>query len=364
MFIIKKWAILVKTLLLFFFCITQIIAKVPENCLEKQINSIFNEFQVGLTPGVSVSVLKDGKIVYQKEFGYADLNSKIKIEPYTNFRLASITKQFTSYSILLLEDEGKLSLDDKISEYFPELKKYASDITIKNILQHTSGFLDYESLANKQDTIQLKDKDVIKILSKQDSLYFTPGTEHRYSNSGYAILALLVEKLSGKSFANFLEEKIFTSLKMNNSVAYESGISVVKNRAFGYTKVDSGFVDSDQSKYSAVLGDGGIYSSTVDLQKWDAEIENPTLLPKNKLDQIFVKGKTACGSEFDYGFGWRLDPYKNYIRHYHTGGTSGFTNIYMKLPELNLTIVVLINIYDYDAKGYAEKIADLFIEGK
>ncbi|MCK5087464.1 MAG: beta-lactamase family protein, partial [Melioribacteraceae bacterium] len=195
-----------------------------------------------------------------------------------------------------------------------------------------------------------------------DSTYFEPGTEHRYSNSGYAVLAMLVEKLSGKTFAQFLEERIFNPLGMNNSVAYENGISEVPNRAFGYAKTDSGFVFADQSLTSAVLGDGGIYSSTIDLIKWNESFENSELLTKDKLSKAFEKCVISNGDTVDYGFGWRLDPYKDHYRPYHTGGTSGFSNIYMKLPEFNLIVFVLINIRDYDAKGYAEKVADLFLE--
>ena len=235
-------------------------------------------------------------------------------------------------------------------------------ITIKNILQHTSGLLDYEGFVDKTDTVQLKDKDVLTILMDQDSTYFTPGSKHQYSNSGYAVLVMLVEKLSGLTYANFLEKNIFTPLEMVNSVAFENGISKISNRSFGYSKKDSGFVFSDQNLTSAVLGDGGIYSSTIDLIKWDKEVNSPTLLPKEKFSRVFQKGKNTNGEEFDYGFGWRLDPYKNFIRPYHTGGTSGFFNIYMKLPELDLTIIVLINISGCDAKGYAEQIADLFIK--
>lgn len=330
--------------------------------LDTKIDEIFQEFSVENSPGVSILVKKDGMILYQKGIGLADLDRDIHITSQTNFRLASITKQFTSYSILILENEGMLSLDDKLRKYFPEFPEYADGITIKNILQHTSGLLAYEDFIDENDTTQLKDKDVLKILVAQDSTYFLPGSEHRYSNSGYAILALLIERLSGMSFAEFLKEKIFSPLEMSNAVAYEKGISYVPNRAYGYAKTDSGFDFSDQSLTSAVLGDGGIYSSTVDLLNWDNEIENPKLLPQEKFNRIFEKGVTNSGEEFDYGFGWRLDPYKNYYRPYHTGSTCGFSNIYMKIPEIDLTIIVLINIRDYDAKAYAEKIADLFIK--
>jgi CubicO group peptidase (beta-lactamase class C family) len=350
----REALILLVVLLTFISC--------SKKSMEQQIDTIFEEFRSNSTPGVSAAIIKDAAIIYQKGFGLAEIEGNIFIEPKTNFRLASITKQFTALSILLLENEGKLSLTDKLTKYFPELKQSYSNITIQNVLQHTSGILDYESLANKQDTIQLRDKDVLKLLGEKDSLYFEPGTKHQYSNSGYALLALLVERLSGLSFSEYLNKRIFIPLKMNNTVAFEKGISQIINRAYGYTKVDSGFVDSDQSLYSAVLGDGGIYSSTVDLIKWDKEVNSPTLLPKEKFYQIFVKGKTTSGEDFDYGLGWRLDPYKNHERFYHTGGTSGFSNIYMKLPEYQLTIIILINLYDYDAKGYAEKIADILIK--
>jgi len=331
--------------------------------MEKQIDSIFSEFQNGLTPGASIAVMKDGKVIYQKGIGYADLENKIKNEPKTNFRLASITKQFTSFSILLLENEGKLSLNDSLAKFFPDFPAYGNKIKIRNILQHTSGLLDYEDFVNNEDTVQLKDKDVLNIMMKQDSTYFEPGSKHQYSNTGYAILAMIIEKVSGKTFADFLRERIFEPLEMSNTVAYEKGISEVPNRAYGYAKADTGFVLSDQSPTSAVLGDGGIYSSTVDLLKWNQEVDSPTLLSKEKFARAFEKGITTTGEEFDYGFGWRLDPYKNHYRPYHTGSTCGFSNIYMKLPDYNLTIIVLINIRDYDAKGYAEKIADLFISG-
>ncbi len=331
-----------------------------EPSMEKKIDKIFEEFQTGYTPGVSVAVIKNEKLIYEKGFGFADLDNKIKIEPKTNFRLASITKQFTALSILVLEQDGKLSLEDHLTKFFTNFPKYGDQITIKNILQHTSGMLDYEHFVNDEDSVQLKDQDVLDILLAQDSTYFIPGTKHQYSNSGYAVLAMLVEKLSGKTFAAFLRERIFKPLKINNTVAFEKGISEVQSRAFGYAKTDSGFVFSDQSLTSAVLGDGGIYSSAIDLLKWNNEVSSPTLLPKEKFDRVFQKGKDLSGNEFDYGFGWRLDPYKNYIRRYHTGGTCGFSNIYMKIPELDLTVIILINIRDYDAKGYAEKIADLF----
>lgn len=329
--------------------------------IQQSIDKIFSEFNE-TTPGASVTVVRNNAIIYQRGFGLADIKSKKKILPKTNFRLASITKQFTALSIMLLEDENKLSFNDTLKKFFPDFPSYASKITIKNILQHTSGLLAYEDYMSDTLTVQLKDIDVLEILMKQDSTYFPPGTQHRYSNSGYAILALIVEKVSGKTFAQFLHDRIFVPLQMDNTIAFEKNISTVSNRAYGYANTDSGFVFADQRLTSAILGDGGIYSSAIDLIKWDKGIDYATLLNREKLDKVFEKVVLPNGEVVDYGFGWRLDPYKGFIRHHHTGGTSGFSNIYMKLPKFGLTIIVLINIRDYDAKGYAEIIADLFIE--
>lgn len=340
-----------------------LISCVDSPSIENQVDKIFSEF-TNQTPGASVLVLQNDEVLFKKGYGLADLEKKILIESKTNFRLASITKQFTAFSILLLEDKGKLSLDDSLTKFFPNFPKLGNHIIIRQILQHTSGLLAYEDYMDDTLSIQLKDRDVLDILIKQDSSYFPAGTLHRYSNSGYAILGLLVEKLSGKTFAQFLKERIFIPLKMNNSVAFENGISTVDNRAFGYANTDSGFIFTDQSLTSAILGDGGIYSSTLDLVKWNSEMDNPKLLPKKKLEIAFEKLVLPNGEFVNYGFGWRLDPYRNFERPYHTGGTSGFSNIYMKIPELDLTIIVLINIREYDAKSYAEKVADVIINQK
>jgi CubicO group peptidase (beta-lactamase class C family) len=348
---------------LFFILITLLLSCTQQASLEEQIDLIFSEF-TEQTPGVSVLVWQKGGIIFKKGYGLSDLRKEVKIRPETNFRLASITKQFTAFSILLLENEGKLSLDDTLPKFFPNFPPYGKNITIKEILQHTSGLLAYEDYMDDTLTVQLKDKDVLNILMARDSTYFKPGTQHRYSNSGYALLAMLIEKLSKKTFAQFLHDKIFVPLKMTNSVAFEKGISQIPNRAFGYAKTDSGFIFTDQSLTSAVLGDGGIYSSTLEMIKWNNEIDNPTLLPKAKLDLTFQKLVLPNGEVVNYGFGWRLDPYRSFARPYHTGSTSGFSNIYMKIPKLDLVIIVLINIREYDAKGYAEKISDIFIDKK
>ncbi len=328
---------------------------------EKEIDTIFENYNNSNTPGAAVAVYKNSEIIFTKGYGLADLETKVKIDSTTNFRLASVTKQFTAMCILILVEHDSLSLDDKLSKFFPGFPAYADKITIENLLQHTSGILAYEDYMDDTLTIQLKDKDVLDILMAQDSVYFKPGSEHRYSNSGYALLALIVEKVSGESFAGFLKRNIFDPLGMTNTVAFEEGISTVANRSYGYKDTDSGWVFSDQSLTSAVLGDGGIYTSVKDMQKWDRALSSYKLISGELQEKAWSKGKTTNGEVFDYGYGWRLDEYDNHVTRYHTGSTCGFSNVYFRFPEEGISVLVLMNIPDKPAKELGQKVADLYL---
>jgi CubicO group peptidase (beta-lactamase class C family) len=210
-------------------------------------------------------------------------------------------------------------------------------------------------------TIQVLDKDVLKLMMTQDSTYFTPGSNYRYSNSGYAVLAMIIEKISGKSFAQYLKENIFDPLGMINTVAFEKRKSEVNYRAYGYAKEHEQFVFKDQSLYSAVLGDGGIYSSVEDLYKWDQTLYTNNLLELNSLDKAFTPGILANGDTLDYGFGWRIDEYKSHRRVHHTGSTSGFRNVIQRYPDDKFTVIILTNRAEPDVAELAEKLTDLFL---
>src|SRR5712691_868589 len=231
-----------------------------------QIDRLMRNY-AGAVPGASVLVVRDGKVVLRKSYGMANLEDRIAATPDTNYRLASMTKQFTAAAILMLAERGKLTLNDPITKYLA-LPTYANAITIRQLLTHTSGLLAYEDLIPPGTTRQLKDADVLDLLAKESTTYFAPGTHYRYSNTGYAFLALIVERASGMRFADFLRENIFTPAGMRASVAFEEGISTVPRRAYGYSSSDGGWHRTDQSLTSAVLGDGGIYNSVDDLVHW------------------------------------------------------------------------------------------------
>jgi CubicO group peptidase (beta-lactamase class C family) len=341
-----------------------------------QMDAIFAGLNSTGAPGAAVLVIQDGKILFERGYGVANLSTHKKIGAHTNFRLASLSKQFTAMSILLLAHDGKLRLDEPLTEIFPDFPAYGKTITIHHLLNHTSGLLDYEDLMPAPDQeakdqyakemFQIKDAGVLAIMKRQTATKFPPGTKWEYSNSGYAVLAMIVEKVSGEPFGQFLHERIFAPLRMNGTLAYEKGKNEVPHRAFGYSPENGGWRETDQSPTSAVLGDGGIYSSLEDLAKWDAALRNHTLLRETEfraaITPVKVPGVEGPDHEpAEYGFGWFLDSYKGHSRMWHYGETVGFRTAIQRFGKDGLTVVVLSNRADADAIGLSLKVADLFL---
>jgi len=343
-----------------------------------QIDSVFAWVKSGNTPGAAVLVVHNGKVVFRRGYGVGDLRTLAPIDAETNFRLASFTKQFTATCIMLLAHDGKLRYDDHLTDFFPEFPAYGKSITVRNLLNHTSGLPDYEDLLMKQypDTPpekvpQILDAGVLKLLEQQSSGRFVPGSQWEYSNSGYAVLAMIVEKVSGRSFGQFLQERIFTPLQMKDTVAYEKGKNEVAHRAYGHTKEKDGWQQTDQSPTSAVLGDGGIYSSLDDLAKWDRALREHTLLSAAEMEPALTPvqptggpAKFPEGRAVSYGFGWFLDPYRGHKRMSHDGETVGFRTTIQRFPDDELTIIVLANRVDVDPEELALKVADLYLGSK
>jgi len=340
----------------------------------KEIDQIFSSLKSADAPGAAVLVVRHGRVVFRRGYGVTDLRTLHPIEPNTNFRLASFTKQFTATCIMLLVHDGKLHYDDHLTDIFPEFPAYGKAITIRNLLSHTSGLPDYEDLLMAQypntpeDKIpQILDAGVLQLLEQQTSGKFPPGSEWQYSNSGYAVLAMIVEKVSGQPFGQFLHDRIFAPLKMNNTLAYQKGKNEVPHRAYGHTKEKEGWRETDQSPTSAVLGDGGIYSSIDDLAKWDRALRNHTLLtaaemqPASTPVQPTAHPANSNGKPVSYGFGWFLDSYQGYKRMSHNGETIGFLTTIQRFFRDDLTVIVLANRSDKNPEQQALKVADLFL---
>ena len=355
-----------------------------QDTLATQIDGIFSPLANGNSPGVAVLVRRAGRTVFARGYGARELRTLTKIDAGTNFRLASCSKQFTAMAIMLLVHDGKLRYDEKLTEVFPEFPSYGKTITIRHLLNHTSGLLDYEDLMAAEEktrgaaiwseTRQIQDAEVLQLIEKETTGKFAPGTRWSYSNSGYVVLGLVVAKISGKPFAQFLRERIFAPLGMRETLAYEKGKNEVSRRAYGHSKEGDGWKETDQSSTSATLGDGGIYSSLDDLAKWDDALAQHRLLSEAEMQPVLTPVKLAGGAPpkwpansdrpegtpVAYGFGWFLDPYRGHARMWHYGDTMGFHTYIMRFTAEKLTIIVLCNRTDLDPEALALKVADLF----
>lgn len=347
-----------------------------------QLNAIFSGMASPHEPGLAVLVRQNGQTLFEREYGLRDIRSSLAIDAHTNFRLASFTKQFTAMAIMLLVHDGKLHYDDHLTDIFPEFPAYGRTITIRNLLNHTSGLVAYEDLMDKkyagkswEEIPQITDAEVLALAEQQTGTKFPPGTKWEYSNGGYCILAMIVEKVSGMPFAEFLRQRIFAPLKMDHTVAHIAGKDTVADRAYGYTHDAGVWLETDQSPTSATLGDGGIYSSISDLAKWDDALRNHTLLsaaefqpaitPENSAavlpQAVDDLPKAAAAKPLAYGFGWFLDPYRGHARMWHYGSSIGFNSIIERFTENDLTVIILANRTDRDLAALALRAANLYL---
>jgi CubicO group peptidase (beta-lactamase class C family) len=311
--------------------------------LEKRLDSVINSSILQGEPGLALYVEINGETMYNKGFGMADAESKNKIKSNTNFRLASVSKQFTAMCILLLELDQKISFDDPIFRYLPELPpSIGNKILVRHLITHTSGIIDYEEVMDNTNTTPLLDLDVLNILSTQKKTYSNPGTEFRYSNSAYALLALIIERVSGQTFPEFMKERIFNPLKMKKSLVYEAAISI-PNRSFGFARDKNlKLYANDQSSTSAIKGDGGVYTSLDDYKKWTNALWNGTLLDlPSVLKRLNFSIKELKGSF--YGPGWFYFDKDNPAL-FHSGSTCGFSTYSVNIPGQKTSIVYFSNI--------------------
>jgi CubicO group peptidase (beta-lactamase class C family) len=321
---------------------------------DSRLAAVFRSYE-GSVPGASVAVVRDGRVIFRRSFGLADVEAGTAATPSTNYRLASVTKQFTATAILLLAQKKKLSLDAPLTSFFPEFPAYGAAITVEHLLTHTSGLADYEDFMPEGLSIPLKDWDVLQILLARPETDFEPGSRYRYSNSGYALLALIVEKVSGQTFARFLHDEIFGPAGMSGTLAYERGVSAVPHRAYGHSRDGEGWQRTDQSLTSAVLGDGGVYSSIDDMARWVAGLD------KNRVVSAASSPRVAASEGAHYGYGWFTGQQRGRRAIWHTGETIGFRNALVRFPEQNLAVIVLTNRNEGRPIDLALEIADLLL---
>ncbi|MGB8194214.1 MAG: serine hydrolase domain-containing protein, partial [Chitinophagaceae bacterium] len=348
-------------------------AQVSAPDIYKKIDSILSEYD-SLKPGLAIAIVKDGKIDFKKGYGLANLEYDIPITPETKFHIASVSKQFTAFSIYLLKKEGKISLEDDVRKYIPELPEYGKTIKIKNLLAHTSGLRDQWALltlAGWQMEDIITTEQILKTVFSQRGLNFEPDSQVGYSNTGYTLLAEIVSRVSGKSFPDFTRDNIFVPLGMNNTVFKDDFHNVVKNSAHSYELVKGKF-EERRLNYSTA-GATSLTTTVEDLAKWVLNFEKPVVGDRELIKEFSEISKhdngnyvisSARPNDTTYHAKGQLHwKHKGISVISHGGHDAGFRAVLMRFPEKNLAIITLSNNEHYQMLGKVLPIADLYLKG-
>ncbi len=327
-----------------------------------KVDALFASYDKPGSPGCALGVIKDGKLIYTRGYGMANLEHNIPNGPQIVYDIASMSKQFTAASILLLAAQGKLSLDDDVRKYIPELPVYQKPITIRHMLHHTSGLRDYVPLftlagVNFENTST--DDDALKMIVRQKGLDATPGAEWRYSNTGYFLLSIIVKRVSGKSLAEFAKEQIFGPLGMKSTIYLDDHKRIVPRRATGYAATRSGF-QIERSSFEQT-GDGAVQTSIEDLWRWDQNFYEPKIGGESLIEQMQTVGTLNNGQKLDYAFGLFVDEHKGLRRVWHEGAWLGYHVNLTRFPEQKFSVACLCNVENANSTQLALRVADLYL---
>lgn len=313
------------------------------------------------TPGISLAVVKKGKCVYKESFGYGNLENSVKVNSESNFYLASVSKTFTGAAIILLLENKLIKLEDYITKYVENLPSFCKNITIQNLLNHTSGLQDYFVYFFNQGILSDKtNDDVYNLVRGFNRLEFPIGDKYKYSNTGYTLLSMIVEKVSTQSYEDFLKKNIFEPSGMKSTYVYTEDRPIIPNRVYAYKKLDDIYTCDDYSLLT--YGDGGIYSNIDDLISWSNALDTEIILSQESMDKMFTKGILNNGQEIGYGCGWFVENHDNKKIVYHTGGAYGFRTFLGKSLDDHLSVVVLTNCIQRQWKDMCDNIPRFMME--
>lgn len=331
------------------------------------IDNLFSEWDKPDVPGCAIGVIKDGKLVYANGYGIGDLEHDIPITPSSVFYIGSVSKQFVTFSILLLEEQGKLNLDDKIQKYLPDFPEYGAPLTIRHFIHHTSGVRDYLTLMylkgrNYLDHTEVDE--VYELIKRQKELNFTPGEKYLYSNSCYFMLAMIIEQAAGQSLKEFAHENIFQPLGMKSSLFYDDNTDLIKNRVFSYNKKPNEDGFNNLIMRFDLVGSGGVYSNIEDLFLWDANFYNNKLGKGGQeiIQKMHQEGLLNNGESSGYAFALHNGTYKGLKTVSHGGSLAGYRAQLMRFPEKKHSIIILANRGDANPTGKSFQIADILLK--
>jgi D-alanyl-D-alanine carboxypeptidase len=310
-------------------------------------------------PAAGVAVVRDGKLVLAKGYGAADFETGTPANENTAFQIASVTKQFTAAGIMLLVEDGKIKLDDPLGKYVTDVPQKWSGITIRQLLNQVSGIPNYTE-GGKLVNGKIYTKPEILAIVKDVPPGFEPGTKWAYSNTNYFLLGMVIEKASGKSYPEFMSERIFKPLGMTSTVINTSGLKI-KNAATGYDLVSGSWQKATLDEPSQPFAAGAIVSTPADMAKWAIAVNDGKLLKRTSWDEIFASGKLGDGKPTNYGFGWQIGKFGDTDYIGHSGGIGGFSSYHLRFPADNLSVVVLVNTAGNGPQQIAFAIAGVYL---
>jgi CubicO group peptidase (beta-lactamase class C family) len=331
-----------------------------------KIDAMFSRFHTPDSPGAAVLVQQNGKIVHARGYGMANLEQGVPIRPNTIFDIASVSKQFCAMAIALLEADGRLSLTDDVRKYIPELADFGRTITIDHLIHHTSGLRDWPGTLriagwNFEDVMSYDQ--ILRMAFRQRELNFDPGSEYAYSNTGYNMLSLVVQRVSGQSFRRFTDERIFAPLGMTSTHFHDDHDAVVRGRAESYRPGANGTVMYVPNNLTA-LGSSSLFTTVEDLARWVRNFEQPIVGNAQLVARLHTRGVLNKGDTIPYAFGQNVDRYRGLTRVSHTGSWAGNRTTLVRFPAQQFSVIILANVATINPTAIANSIVDLYLADK
>ncbi|MHC9086066.1 serine hydrolase domain-containing protein [Luteimonas sp. RIT-PG2_3] len=334
----------------------------------KRIDTLMAPWTRSDAPGCSVAAIQDGEVVFERGYGMAELEQGVANRPETVFNIASMSKQFTTLSLVLLTEDGKVSLDDDIRKYVPELPDYGGTITLRQLANHTSGLRDYPGLLalsgwNWVDAVS--EERILSLIARQKRLNFPIGSEYLYSNTGYFLMMLVVQRVSGQSLGDYADARIFKPLGMLHTRFYDDRTMIMPNRAVGHLRRDDGSVGIWRPTYE-IVGDGAVLTTVQDVARWEQQFLAPKLGrdPVRVMADMTRHGVLVDGKQIDYALGISHGTYRGLPTLSHSGGIPGYATNFLRFPAQKLAVTALCNQGGIPAARITQAVADVMLEGR
>jgi CubicO group peptidase (beta-lactamase class C family) len=332
------------------------------------VDQLFRSWDTMSSPGCAVGISQDGQVLYKRAYGLASIEYGIPLTTASLFYLASVSKQFTATAVALAARDGKLSLDDSVRKFVPELPAYATGITVRDLIHHSSGIRDHHALSNiagltYRRAFNITEAEVVSLLARQRALNFQPGQEFGYSNANYVLLAAILRRATGMSLREHAEARIFRPLGMTSTFVHDDRRTPIRNRAQGHSPLRQGGIELDGDTVDAV-GDGGVFSNIEDMLRWDAALVSGTLVDSEFVQQLLSPGRLKSGKPINYAFGFSWGTYRGERTVGHGGAWNGYVTNHLRFPDQRWSVVALCNVSNVNLSGIVRQIADLYLRDK